>query len=116
MCAANSTACDECVKYPTLTGAIAGPVALAWVDAFCRHAPPHLEALVLFIFATGARISEALAMEWDHVDLQRRTVLIPRSKISEQRLVNMPPRVFEAIANLPRMKDRPVFFYARRPA
>lgn len=90
------------------------PFTLPWVDTFCRHAPPHLEALVLFIFSTGARISEALAVEWDHVDLQARTVLIPSSKISEQRLVNMPPRVLAAIASLPIMKDRPVFFYRKR--
>lgn len=90
------------------------PFTLEWVDAFCRHAPPHLEALALFMFATGARISEALAVKWDHVNLQERTVLIPRSKIAEQRIVNLPPRVFEAIANLPIGEHRPVFFYRRR--
>ena len=90
------------------------PFTLEWVDAFCRHAPPHLEALVLFIFASGARISEALAVQWEHVDLPARTILIPKSKISEQRLVHLPPRVVAAIANLPKQEHRPVFFYRRR--
>jgi integrase len=90
------------------------PFTLEWVDAFCRHAPPHLEALVLFIFATGARISEALAVEWEHVDLRARTILIPKSKLAQQWVVNLLPRVLAAIANLPRLNSRPVFFYRRR--
>jgi integrase len=90
------------------------PFTLEWVDAFCRHATPHLKALVLFIFATGARISEALAVEWEHVNLRERTILIPKSKLSEQRIVHLPPRVLAAIANLPRLNSRPVFFYRKR--
>jgi integrase len=90
------------------------PFTLEWVDAFCRHAPPHLEALVLFIFATGARISEALAVQWEHVDLPARTILIPKSKLSEQRIVHLPARVVSAIANLPKTPHRPVFFYRQR--
>lgn len=90
------------------------PFTLEWVEKFCEHATPHLGALCLFMFATGARISEALAVQWDHIDLQQRTALIPKSKIAEQRLVNLPPPVLVAIANLPRMKNRPVFFYRKR--
>ena len=90
------------------------PFTLEWIDAFCRHAPPHLEALTLFIFATGARISEALAVQWEHVDLQAQTILIPRSKLAEQRIVHLPPRVLATIANLPRLNNRPVFFYRKR--
>jgi integrase len=69
---------------------------------------------VLFIFSTGARISEALAVQWEHVDLRARTILMPKSKLAEQRIVNLPPRVLAAIANLPRSNHRPVFFYRRR--
>jgi len=68
---------------------IKSPFTIEWVDVFCRHATPHLSALTLFMFATGARISEALAVEWDHVDLRRCTALIPKSKISEQRQAQM---------------------------
>jgi integrase len=93
---------------------IKSPFTIEWVDVFCRHATPHLSALTLFMFATGARISEALAVEWDHVDLRRCTALIPKSKISEQRQVNLPQRLMVAIANLPRIEGRPVFFYRKR--
>jgi len=93
---------------------IKSPFTVEWVETFCRHASPHLGALALFMFATGARISEALAVEWEHVDLQRRTAIIPRSKIAEQRKVQLPPRLVVAMANLPKIEDRPVFFYRKR--
>jgi len=67
------------------------PFTLEWVNAFCEHANPYLAALVLFMFSTGARISEALAVHWEHVKLQERTVLIPKSKIAEHRIVHLPP-------------------------
>jgi integrase len=88
------------------------PFTHAWIDAFCAHTDsPYLQALVLFMFATGARISEALAVEWQHVDLIAHTVLIPKTKIAEQRQVNLPPRLYDAIASLPRVPGRPIFWY-----
>jgi integrase len=90
------------------------PFTLEWVDAFCAHAPPHIGGLALFMFATGARISEALSVQWEHVDLRARTALIPKSKISEQRMVHLPPRLVASLANLERVPNRPVFFYRKR--
>lgn len=90
------------------------PFTLEWVNAFCEHANPYLGALALFMFSTGARISEALAVRWEHVDLQQRTILIPRSKIAEQRIVHLPPRVLAAIANLERVPNRSIFWYRTR--
>jgi len=90
------------------------PFTLEWVNAFCEHANPYLAALTLFMFSTGARISEALAVRWEHVNLQERTILIPKSKISEQRIVHLPPRVLAAIANLIKVPNRSVFWYRTR--
>jgi integrase len=90
------------------------PFTLEWVNAFCKHANPYLGALVLFMFSTGARISEALAVHWEHVNLQERTILIPKSKIAEQRIVNLPPRVLAAVANLTKVPNRSVFWYRTR--
>jgi integrase len=90
------------------------PFTLDWVDAFCDHANPYLAALVLFMFSTGARISEALSVRWEHVNLQDRTILIPKSKIAEQRIVHLPPRVLAAIANLTKVPNRSVFWYRTR--
>lgn len=90
------------------------PFTLSWVNAFCEQANPYLGALALFMFSTGARISEALAVRWEHVDLQQRTILIPKSKISEQRIVHLPPRVLAAIANLEKVPNRSIFWYRTR--
>lgn len=103
------------VKRFKIEKKIKPPFTLEWVNKFCQHATnDYIGALALFMFATGARISEALAVEWQHVDLQRRTAIIPKSKISEQRLVNLPARVVVALGNLIQIKDRPVFFYRKR--
>ena len=88
------------------------PFTLEWLDAFCAASDsPYLRALALFMFGTGARISEALAIEWQHVDLAARTVIIPKTKIAEQRQVHLPPRLLAAIASLPIVKGRPIFWY-----
>ena len=40
------------------------PATWAWVQSFMAVASPHLGALACFMFLTGARISEALAVTW----------------------------------------------------
>jgi integrase len=92
------------------------PADLAWVQAFQAAASPHLGALCLFMFATGARIGEAVAMTWDDVDLERRTALVRQTKVANERLVHLPGPLFEAIANIPsnRMPSAPVFNYSAR--
>lgn len=88
------------------------PFTIEWLNAFCANCDsPYLIALALFMFATGARISEALAVEWENVDLNERTTIIPKTKIGEQRQVNLPPRLLATIANLPKVQGRPIFWY-----
>lgn len=91
------------------------PFTLDWVNAFWKHRDnDYVGALALFMFATGARVSEALAVHWEHVDLPRRVALIPKSKIMEQREVHLPPRVVAAFAGLKRVPGRSVFWYKTR--
>ncbi|KKX28208.1 tyrosine-type recombinase/integrase [Rhizobium sp. LC145] len=56
----------------------------AWVHAFVRQCAkddlPHVAALVMFMSQTGARVSEAIALEWKEVDLLGRTALILKTK------------------------------------
>lgn len=42
-----------------------------WLDGFMAHASPELAALALFMFTTGARISDALSLEWAGVTDRR---------------------------------------------
>ena len=39
-----------------------------WLDRFMAEAEPWLAALALFMFTTGARISEALSLRWEDVE------------------------------------------------
>ncbi len=68
----------------------------------------HIEPLVIFLLCTGARISEALNMDWRDVDLSRCHVSILNvgsggagTKNGESRGVPLHPRALAALANLP---------------
>ena len=72
---------------------------------------PHLRPLVMFLLLTGARIGEALWLDWRCVDLARAHVSFPKTKNGEPRGVPLHPSVVAALANLPH-RDGCVF---RRP-
>ena len=92
------------------------PVTLDWVNAFVENASPHMGALCLVMYGTGARISEAISLTWADVDLNEATVLVRQTKINGERLAHLPPRVVAALANIPsdRYPDDRVFKYKRR--
>jgi integrase len=71
----------------------------------------HLRPLVIFLLYTGARVGEALWMEWQQVDLKRGHVIFPKTKNGDARGVPLHERVVAALANLPH-RDGEVF---RRP-
>jgi len=90
------------------------PATLEWIEAFMSKAKPHLGALALFMFLTGARISEALAVQWQDVDLKKRQVKIRQTKIGGERYAHLPPSLVVVLGNLERVKNRPVFWYTKR--
>jgi len=71
----------------------------------------HLTPLVIFMLYTGARVGEALWLEWRNVDLTRAHVQFLKTKNHEPRGVPLHPRVVAALAALPH-RDGEVF---RRP-
>ena len=87
------------------------PVTLEWLRAFSPHAGTAVEALAWFMFLTGARIGEALAVRWEDVSLNGGTVLIRQSKVSSERVSHLPTPLIALLSNLPRVNDRPVFVY-----
>jgi integrase len=91
------------------------PADWAWVQSFMAVAPPLYAALGAFLFLTGARISEALAVRWSDVDFANRRVRIEQTKIGHTRLANMPPALIVALANLTDREDR-VFPLGRQQA
>lgn len=92
------------------------PATAQWVEAFAAAAPPHLAALCLFMFGTGARVGEAVDVRWRDVDLEEATVTIRTPKIEDTRVAHLPPRVVAALANIPgdREPGGRVFRYAGR--
>lgn len=86
-------------------------IAPADADRLVASASDHLQALLVFLFYTGARAGEALWLDWRHVDLQRAHVSFPKTKNGEARGVPLHPRVVAALANLGHRKGE-VF---RRP-
>ena len=49
-------------------------------DRLIRHCAPHLAALVRYALATGCRASEITGLEWNRVDLNRRTAWLNKTK------------------------------------
>lgn len=92
------------------------PATLEWVKAFMAHCRrPHLAGLALFMFLTGARISEALAVEWSDIDFKAKTVLIKQTKLGNERRAHLPQPLIVVLANLPRSNSgRGVFWYETR--
>lgn len=98
-------------RFPVETK-VKKPATWPWVRAFMAHAvQPHLAALACFLYLTGARISEALAVEWDDVDFKRQRVLIRETKIGSERYAHLPQVLLVTMANLPRDEGRSVFRY-----
>ncbi len=97
------------------------PATVEWVLAFNEQAIedglPHLGALCLFMFGTGARVGESCRMRWNDIDLDGRTAKLYLFKPKPwDRTAHLPPEVLAALANLPtnRNPDELVFDYTGR--
>ncbi|MBX9706817.1 MAG: site-specific integrase [Caulobacteraceae bacterium] len=76
-------------------------VTHAEADQLIEAAAPHLRPLVVFLFSTGARVSEALYLDWRDVDLDRAHVQFIDTKNGEPRGVPLHPRAVAALSSLP---------------
>jgi integrase len=81
-------------------------LAPAEAEALIAHAAAHLKPLLVFLFCTGARLGEALALEWRDVDLQHSRATLRDTKNGRDRLVELCPRALVALANLPQREGR----------
>lgn len=83
-----------------------------WLEAFIAHSSPHLGALALFMAYTGARISEAVRLQWNDVDFDNQIAILKQTK-TDPRICTLPQPLIIKLANLERVSDR-VFRYASR--
>lgn len=81
------------------------PATAAWVSDFAEQANadrlPHLGALALFMFGTGARVGEATAIRWADVNLDAREAKVEQTKVASTRTAHLPAPVVAALANIP---------------
>lgn len=77
------------------------PGSWEWLLAFREHAGPYNSALALFMFATGARIGQAVAMRPDHLNLQEAKACIPAAKGHADTWETIPMELVVELANLP---------------
>jgi integrase len=90
------------------------PVSWTWVTAFMSSASINLGALACYMFLTGARISEALALTWDDVHFQKSTASIRQTKTGTYRTAHLQAPLIIALANIPGPHEGRVFGYSSR--
>ncbi|SMB92485.1 tyrosine-type recombinase/integrase [Deinococcus hopiensis] len=76
------------------------PYRADFVQALLAEADPQERALLLLMAHAGLRIAEALAVEWAHVDLGRRRLLVAHGKGDKARVVPLSARLREALEAL----------------
>ena len=90
----------------------------AWIDEFMAQADadglPHLSAAILFMWQTGTRVTESARVLPDHIDLQRRIVLLKKTKTSQWEPRKISDELMLRLANLSISDGKPVFGYESR--
>lgn len=94
------------------------PAGRRWMETFLDRCDldqlPHLAACVLFMNLTGARVSEAIGLLGEHVDLRARTALLIKTKTDINSLRYLPDHLVERIRDLgPRSGERVFRFTSR---
>lgn len=80
-------------------------------------AAPHLQPLLTFLLGTGARMAEAIELDWRDVDLVGARATFWRTKgrkMRKPRKPELPPRVVAALANLPHREGAVFQWQTRR--
>ena len=60
----------------------------------------HLRPLLVFLFCTGARMGETLALRWEDVDLKNARAVLRDTKNGADRIVDLPARAVAELANV----------------
>lgn len=84
-----------------------------WLAAFMAHANPRMAALAQFMAMTGARISEAVALDWRQVSLAEGTATLLKTKGGDARVTTLAGPLQDTLTALPHRKGK-VFGYKSR--
>ena len=77
----------------------------AEATALIAAASPHLKPLLLFILCTGARLAEALDLQWADVDLPAARAIFRDTKSGTDRIASLTPAALVALANIETDED-----------
>lgn len=80
----------------------------AEAETLISGASPHLKPLLIFYLCTGARVTEALDLDWADVDLAAGKVVFRGTKNDRDRPALLPRAAWEALANYP-LREGKVF-------
>lgn len=69
-------------------------------------AAPHVRPLLVFLLGTGARMSEAIELDWRDVDLVWARATFWKTKNGQRRTAYLPATTIAALANLPHREGR----------
>lgn len=83
--------------------------ALLAAVAPVRRRSPWVQPVIVVALETAMRRGELLALRWEHVNLERRTALLPDTKNGTRRIVPLSARAVETLRALPRSIDGRVF-------
>lgn len=72
----------------------------AEAERLIEAAAPHLRPLLIFLLCTGARMAEALELDWRDVDLFGRRAILWRTKNGRRRIAELPPRAVLQLADV----------------
>lgn len=75
-------------------------------------AAPHLRPLLVFLLGTGARLGEALALQWRDVDLDGARAIFWETKSGKRRVATLSPSAVAALST-PGPRQGPVFMWWR---
>jgi integrase len=79
--------------------------AFALFDA-AHELQPRFAGLLIFLTYCGPRLSEALRLIWDDVDLDAGTARLRETKNGEPQTAYLPPAAVAALRSLPRLSER----------
>jgi integrase len=93
--------CDR----PLIQRPESAPDRIRWItieeaDRLILACSKHFRPLVIFLLYTGARVGEALWLDWSNVDLARAHVTFPRTKNGKPRGVGLHPRLLAALSGI----------------
>jgi len=86
------------------------------LQAILKFLPFPVKQIVLFIYETGCRPNEALALKRDHADLEKRTAIFNIRKAGDNALVALTSRAVKAIREVPILPGCPYVFWNPKTA